>query len=78
MQTTMVSSAASAAVAASDVALQEQIAALRGSLKAHRMRARKLWDACAPESKENSGEAKLALGQFTAKYLKRQADAVYS
>ena len=59
-------------------ALQSQIAALRESLQNHRNRARKLWDACAPESAEGAGEARMALGQFTAKFLKGQTDAAFA
>jgi hypothetical protein len=75
MQTAAANSMTSAA--ANESALQAQIAAMRESLNNHRTRARNLWDACSPEAAESSGEARIALGQFTAKFLKGQTDAVY-
>lgn len=60
--------------AANESALQVQIGAMRESLKNQRERARKMWNDCAAESTQQSGEARLALGQFTAKLLKRKVD----
>jgi hypothetical protein len=58
--------------------LQVQIAALRKSLRNHRDRARNMWNACVADGGEEAGEARLALGRFTEKFLMSQKDEVYS
>jgi len=74
MQTVVVNQAVN--LATGDAALQTQITALRESLRNHRERARKMWEACAPEA-EQEGEARQALGRFTEKLLKGQMDEAY-
>jgi hypothetical protein len=70
-------SSARSSAAVDNTNLQSQIAALRESLKNQRNRARKMWDACAPDAKENVEENRQALGRFTEKLLKGQIDEVY-
>jgi hypothetical protein len=78
MQTVPTTSILPSSIAADEgnqAELQAQIAAMRKSLQACRNRARKMWDACAPEVAAE--ESRAAVGRFTEQLLKGKMDEAY-